>query len=76
VIDLYRSREDALRALVAAWMIELPSAGEVDLVDGLDAHSSACGEHVASDALQRYADEAVSAVVHAGHGQGFDTLAR
>jgi anti-sigma B factor antagonist len=76
VIDLYRSREDALRALVAAWMIELPSAGESDLVDGLVAQPLACGEHSAQDALQRYANEAVSAVVHAGHGHGFDTLAR
>ena len=76
VIDLYRSREYALRALVAAWMIELPSAGESDLVDGLVAQPLACGEHSAQDALQRYANEAVSAVVHAGHGHGFDTLAR
>jgi anti-sigma B factor antagonist len=28
VISLYSSREEALRALVAAWMVELPSAAE------------------------------------------------
>jgi anti-anti-sigma factor len=35
VIDLHGSREDALRALVAAWMIELPAAAEPYLTSGV-----------------------------------------
>jgi anti-sigma B factor antagonist len=37
VIDVYDSREDALRALVAAWMIELPAAAEPYLTSGAPA---------------------------------------
>jgi anti-anti-sigma factor len=36
VISLYSSREEALRALVAAWMVELPSAAEPAFAGVLD----------------------------------------
>jgi anti-anti-sigma factor len=44
VINLYRSREDALRALVAAWMIELPCASEPDLTGALVDRPLAVGQ--------------------------------
>jgi anti-sigma B factor antagonist len=59
VISLYRSREDALRALVAAWMIELPPAADPHFAGAFVDQPSALARCSPHDAAPRYAEVAL-----------------
>lgn len=84
VIGLYRSREDALRALAAAWIAEVPMWARQGVSDADDGRLlPAVRQPVAPGALRRYAEEAANnkrgvgsdAAVRAGTRRGVDELA-
>jgi anti-sigma B factor antagonist len=82
VISLHHSREEALRALVAAWMMELPAATQSEVAGVLGDEQPEPPRRSRLGAAQRYAQDAFGGAdcpgrcsVPAGLGYGFDELA-